>query len=97
MYAIRSYYDDAIMQAINSIVENKGDFIGAFRENVLRVIGNYNSKEVPTKYDEHIEDLQNQMLNLIENNAKNGDLSDDFDEEYVITSYSIHYTKLYEL
>jgi len=39
------------MNAINSVVENKGDFIGAFRENVIRVIGGYSPKGIPTAYD----------------------------------------------
>lgn len=61
---------DAIMTAINSVVENTGEFIGTFRENVIRVIGNYSTQGVTTEYDEQIEKLQQQMLTLIENNAK---------------------------
>ena len=37
---------DAIMKAINKVVENNGDFIGTFRENVIRVIGNHSTKEI---------------------------------------------------
>jgi len=73
---------DAIMTAINSIVENKGNFIGAFRENVIRVIGGYSTKDIPTEYDEQIENLQKEMLTLIEENAKRGAVAEDFDEEY---------------
>jgi len=73
---------DAIMTAINSIVENKGDFIGAFRENIIRVIGSYSTKDIPTEYDEKIETLQKEMLALIEENAKQGAVAEDFDKEY---------------
>ena len=73
---------DAIMTAINSVVENTGEFIGTFRENVIRVIGSYSTQGVTTEYDEQIEKLQQQMLVLIENNAKQGAVSEDFDAEY---------------
>lgn len=73
---------EAIMTAINSVVENQGEFVGAFRENVIRVIGNYSTKNVPTEYDGHIEKLQGEMLALIEENAKQGSITEDFDERY---------------
>ena len=57
-------------------------FIGTFRENVIRVIGSYSTQGVTTEYDEQIEKLQQQMLVLIENNAKQGAVSEDFDAEY---------------
>lgn len=73
---------EAIMTAINSVVENRGEFVGAFRENVIRVIGNYSTKNVPTEYDGQIEKLQAEMLALIEENAKQGSITEDFDEQY---------------
>jgi DNA invertase Pin-like site-specific DNA recombinase len=73
---------EAIMTAINSVVENRGEFVGAFRENVIRVIGSYSTKNVPTEYDGQIEKLQGEMLALIEENAKQGSITDDFDEQY---------------
>ncbi|PKM67311.1 MAG: recombinase family protein [Firmicutes bacterium HGW-Firmicutes-2] len=73
---------DAIMNAINKVVENNGEFIGTFRENVIRVIGNYSTKDVTTEYDEQIDKLQKQMLELIEDNAKQGAVSEEFDEAY---------------
>ena len=84
---------DAIMTAINSVVENTGEFIGAFRENVIRVIGNYSTQGVTTEYDEQIEKLQQQMLTLIEDNAKQGAISEDFDEEYHQLSEQINELK----
>ncbi|MHB8075672.1 MAG: recombinase zinc beta ribbon domain-containing protein [Desulfosporosinus fructosivorans] len=71
-----------IMNAINSVVENQGEFVGAFRENVIRVIGNYSTQNVPTPYDGQIETLQDEMLALIEENAKNGSITEDFEEQY---------------
>lgn len=73
---------NAIMAAINSVVENQGEFVGAFRENVIRVIGSYSTKNEPTEYDGQIEKLQGEMLALIEENAKKGSVTEDFDEQY---------------
>lgn len=73
---------EAIMTAINSVVENRGEFVGAFRENVIRVIGSYSTKNVPTEYDGEIEKLQGEMLSLIEENAKQGSVTENFDEQY---------------
>jgi site-specific DNA recombinase len=84
---------NAIMTAINNIVENKGEFIGAFRENVIRVIGDYSTKDIPTEYDKKIESLQKEMLYLIEENAKQGALAEDFDDEYKRISEEINELK----
>ncbi|MDA3731339.1 recombinase family protein [Niameybacter massiliensis] len=84
---------EAVMTAINSMVENTGEFIGTFRQNVIRVIGNYSTQGVPTEYDEQIEKLQQQMLTLIENNAKQGAISEDFDTEYKHLSEQINELK----
>ena len=73
---------EAIMTAINSVVENQGEFVGAFRENVIRVIGSYSSMNVPTEYDGQIEKLQGAMLTLIEENAKQSSYTEEFDEKY---------------
>jgi site-specific DNA recombinase len=40
------------MTAINSVVENQGEFAGAFWENVIRVVGNYSTINIPSEYDE---------------------------------------------
>ncbi|MBR0600080.1 recombinase family protein [Sinanaerobacter chloroacetimidivorans] len=74
--------NEAVMTAINNVVENRGDFVGAFRENVIQVIGSYSTKNVPTEYDEQITKLQGEMLTLIEENAKLGSITEDFDEQY---------------
>ena len=84
---------DAIMKAINKVVENSGDFIETFRENVIRVIGNYSTQGVSTEYDEQIDQLQKQMLKLIEDNAKQGAVSDEFDDAYKHLSERINELK----
>ncbi len=88
---------EAIMTAINSVVENQGEFVGAFRENVIRVIGNYSTKNVPTEYDEQIETLQGRMLTLIENHAKQGAAMEDFEEQYQEIAAGIRELKLKKL
>ena len=84
---------NAIMTAINNVVENKGKFIGAFRENVIRVIGDYSTKGISTDYDEKIESLQKEMLALSEENAKQGAVAEDFDNEYKRISEQINELK----
>jgi site-specific DNA recombinase len=84
---------NAIMMAINNVVENKGKFIGAFRENVIRVIGDYSTKGISTDFDDKIESLQKEMLSLIEENAKQGAVAEDFDDEYKRISEEINELK----
>jgi len=84
---------DAIMKAINKVVENNGEFIGIFRENVIRVIGNYSTKWISTEYDAQINTLQKQMLCLIEDNTRQGSVSEEFDEAYRRLSEQINKLK----
>lgn len=81
---------ETIINAINSVVEDSGEFIGTFRENVIRVIGSYSTKGDLSQYDKQIEKLQRQMFELIENNAKRGAISEDFDMEYKELSEQIN-------
>lgn len=81
------------MNAINKVVENNGEFIETFRENVIRVIGNYSTQGVTTEYDAQIDELQKQMLKLIEENAKQGAISDEFDNVYKQLSEQINELK----
>lgn len=73
---------EAIMTAVDSVVENQREVVGAFRENVIRVIGSYVTKNIETEFDEEIAKLQKQLLALIEENAKQGAVNEDFDEQY---------------
>lgn len=80
---------EAIMSAINSVVEDQGEFVQAFRENVIRIIGNYSAQAEPTQYDEKIEQLQQEMMRLIEDSAKTECADDAFDKEYRIIADKI--------
>lgn len=55
----------AIMQAVNSVVEDGGEFVQAFRENVLWVIGSYSANEAATEFDDLIEKQQKRVLELV--------------------------------
>ncbi len=83
----------AIMTAINKVVEDSDGMISILRENVIRVIGNYTPTETTAKYDEQIAELQKQMLTLIEANAKQGSISEEFDEAYKHLSEEIENLK----
>ncbi|WP_156834409.1 Site-specific recombinase [Hungatella hathewayi] len=72
----------AIMEAINSVVEDDGEFVDAFRENVIRILGSYAVHVEPTEYDEQIDGLQKQMLSLIEDSAKAECADEEFDKAY---------------
>lgn len=85
--------EHTIMIAINNVIEDNGDFIGAFRENIIRVIGNHSTKNIPSEYDEKIDDLQKEMLSLIEENARQGAVAGDFDAEYKRISKEINQLK----
>ncbi|PWJ76615.1 zinc ribbon domain-containing protein [Murimonas intestini] len=79
----------AIMAAINSVVEDQGEFVQAFRENVIRIIGSYSPKSEPTEYDEQIEQLQQRMMALIEDSAKAECADEMFDKEYRVIANEI--------
>lgn len=72
----------AVMEAINRITRGDGDFVGAFRQNVIRVIGSYNGEQEPDEYDEKIKEKEEEMVALIAENARVGSYTDEFDEGY---------------
>ena len=67
------------MEAVNSVVKDEGEFIDAFRDNVIRILGSYSDNVEPTEYDEKIDSLQKQMLALIEDSAKTESADEEFD------------------
>ena len=71
----------AVMEAINRITRGDGDFVGAFRQNVIRVIGSYNGEQESDEYDEKIKEKE-EMVALIAENARVGSYTDEFDERY---------------
>jgi len=72
----------AVMEAINKITCNDGEFVGAFRQNVIRVIGSYGKEQEPDEYDEKIKKKQEEMVALIAENASVGFYTEEFDERY---------------
>lgn len=80
---------EAIMTAIDSVVEDQGEFVQAFRENVIRIIGSYSADTEPTEYDGQIEELQGQMMKLIEDSAKTECADEVFDKEYRVIADEI--------
>lgn len=72
----------AVMEAIHRITRNDGDFVGAFRQNVIRVIGSYGKEQEPDEYEGRIKVKQEEMVALIAENAKEGSYTQEFDERY---------------
>ena len=72
----------AVMEAIHRITRNDGDFVGAFRQNVIRVIGSYGKEQEPDEYEDKIKAKQQEMVALIAENAKTGSYTQEFDERY---------------
>lgn len=72
----------AVMEAIHRITRNEGDFVDAFRQNVIRVIGSYGKEQQPDEYTDRIKAKQEEMVALIAENAKTGAYTQEFDERY---------------
>lgn len=70
----------AVMEAIRKIARNEGDYIGALRQNVIMVLGSHGRNQDPDEYDAKIKEKQNEMVELIAENAKAGSYSDAFDK-----------------
>lgn len=77
-----STVQEAIMTSVNKVVEDQGEFVQAFRANVIRIIGSYSSQAEPTKYDGQIEALQGRLLQLIEESARTECADEEFDRKY---------------
>ena len=77
-----SVLHDTIMRAINRVAKNDGDFIGAFRQNVMHVIGSYGKTEDDEKYEELIKIKEMEMVALIEEHARNGTYGDAGDDAF---------------
>lgn len=72
----------AVMEAIHRIARNEGDFVGALRQNVIRVIGSYGQEQKPDEYNDRIKAKQEEMVALIEENAREGSYNEEFDARY---------------
>lgn len=62
--------------------QRRWDFVGAFRQNVIRVIGSYGGEQEPDEYDEKIKEKEEEMVALIAENARVDSYTDEFDERY---------------
>ena len=74
--------NDAVMKAISEIIKDDENFVDAFRQNVIRIIGSYGMDNEPDMYDALIEEKQEEMLGLIGENARIGVYTDAFDVQY---------------
>ena len=83
----------AVMEAIHRITRNDGDFVGAFRQNVIRVIGSYGKEQEPDGYEGRIKSKQEEMVALIAENAKEGSYTQEFDERYLRIAEEINALK----
>lgn len=81
------------MEAIHRITRNDGDFVEAFRQNVIRVIGSYGKEQEPDEYEDKIKAKQKEMMALIAENAKAGFYVQEFDERYRSISEEIETLK----
>lgn len=52
------------MKAIQQIADGNGDFVGAFRQNIIRVIGNYGKTDEKDEYDEMMK-LRKEMNGVV--------------------------------
>ena len=77
-----STLQEAIMTAINNVVEDKGEFVQAFRKNVIQIIGSQNATEGDKLIDKQIENCQENIMKLREISSKEKYLDDNFDKEY---------------
>lgn len=74
---------EAIIMAMNNVLENKDQFIRAFRENVIAVMGNSISDDTDlAKYDIEIEKLKEKMLKLIQENVSRQKDMNIYEAEY---------------
>lgn len=73
---------NAVMRAIQQIAAGNGDFVGAFRQNIIRVIGSYGNTEEKDEYDDMIKVKQDEMVALITENAQTGVYNEWFDKRY---------------
>lgn len=86
-----------IMNAMSRIVQDEKEFVGAFRQNVIKVLGSYGEGSEPSIYNEQIKEKQNKMLELIEENARQGAYNDEFDAKYRKIADDIEHLKQQQL
>lgn len=92
-----SILQEAVMRAIQKIASGNGDFVGAFRQNVIRVIGSYGNTKEDEVFEERIKAKQQEMITLIAENAQSGSYTEEFDRRYQAISEEINKIKEQQL
>src|SRR5690554_471750 len=72
----------AIMDAFNSLIQDKGDFVDTLQSNIQLVMGNRVKQMDIAKIEERIAELKKEMIGFVEENARCGADNTDFDEHY---------------
>lgn len=70
------------MEAIHRITSDDMEFMENFWQNIIHVIGSYGTAKESGEYEEKIKEKQEEMVALIEENAKTGSYTPEFDERY---------------
>lgn len=72
----------AIMEAINSLIQDKNDFVGTLKSNIQLVMGSRAKRMDIAIIEERIAELKRELIGFVEENAKCGSDNRDFDEHY---------------
>ena len=70
------------MDAFNSLIQDKGDFVDTLQSNIQLVMGNRVKQMDIAKIEERIAELKKEMIGFVEENARCGADNADFDEHY---------------
>lgn len=79
----------AIMDAFNSLIQDKGDFMDTLQSNIQLVMGNRVKQMDISKIEERIAELKKEMIGFVEENARCGADNTDFDEHYAKISVEL--------
>lgn len=72
----------AIMTAIKKLATENTEFVELFRDNIIKVVGNYQQIDINDEYADIINEKQEEMMKLIAENAKLGTYTESFDQKY---------------
>jgi regulator of replication initiation timing len=70
------------MDAFNSLIQDKGDFMDTLQSNIQLVMGNRAKEMDIARIEERIAELKKEMIGFVEENARCGADNTDFDEHY---------------
>jgi hypothetical protein len=72
----------AIIDALNSLIQDKGDFVDTLQSNIQLVMSNRAKRMDIARIEERIAELKKEMIGFVEENARCGADNTDFDEHY---------------